>query len=213
MKNKLMPVFGILLLISVSMTVYAFERNGGEDAEYYGSEEQKRSQAEKEISVSQNSSPLDQGGKAGIQGIEAQEYCVFVCGEVRQEGVYYLNVGARVKDAIEKAGGFSEEADTCYWNLAETIHDAERIYVPSREETCKGMFSENGSYGPDGRLNLNLASASELMSLPGIGEKRANDIVAYRDKNGAFVSVEQLTEISGIKASLLNDIKDLIFVP
>lgn len=105
MKNKLMPVFGILLLISVSMTVYAFERNGGEDAEYYGSEEQKRSQAEKEISVSQNSSPLDQGGKAGIQGIEAQEYCVFVCGEVRQEGVYYLNVGARVKDAIEKAGG------------------------------------------------------------------------------------------------------------
>lgn len=75
------------------------------------------------------------------------------------------------------------------------------------------MFSENGSYGPDGRLNLNLASASELMSLPGIGEKRANDIVAYRDKNGAFVSVEQLTEISGIKASLLNDIKDLIFIP
>lgn len=158
-------------------------------------------------------------GEAGGNGddrVEAVELCVFVCGQVQKPGVYRLGSGARIVDAIDAAGGFTEAAAGEYWNLAEPVSDGEKIYVPDLTEAAAmpdgGDSSPAGAWSADGRLNINRATKEELMSLPGIGEKRAGDIVAYRKANGNFTCTEDIKKVSGIKDSIYREIKDVITV-
>ena len=96
-------------------------------------------------------------------------------------------------------------------NLAALLEDGIRIYVPSQEE---GMLSglESGEAVENDKININLASISELCELPGIGESRAREIVAFREKNGSFQQVDDLLKVSGIKENILEKIKDYIVV-
>ena len=131
---------------------------------------------------------------------------VYVCGAVQKEGVYELPVGSRLYEAIEMAEGFREDAATTEMNQAEVLADAMKIYVPTMEEVLKRQSTSSG------KVNLNQASKEELMTLPGVGESKANSILRYREEHGRFQSIEEIMEISGIKEGLFEQIKDLIQV-
>ena len=139
--------------------------------------------------------------------------CVYVCGAVAQEGVYELPDGSRLADALESAGGYAENAVHGYLNLAEPLVDGERIYFPYLDEEesldmASGDHSESGS----GLVNINTAGADELKTLSGIGDSRAADIIAYREANGSFGSIEDIMNVSGIGESIFNKIKPYITV-
>ena len=141
------------------------------------------------------------------------------------EGVYTLPTGSRVSDALEMAGGYSDDAFRGYINLASVLTDGERIYFPTINEVedtsnplTKELYYGNGV--PDGSsesggeelVNINTAGAEELKSLPGIGDSKARDIIAYRDEHGVFGSIEELKNVSGIGESTFNKLKPYITI-
>ena len=150
---------------------------------------------------------------------EPQEYeaaAVHVCGAVRNSGVYLLAAGSRTADAIEAAGGFSEDADEDYLNLASFVADGSKIYVPTVEESVsmpdpkassEGFFNSNSHL-----ININTADEKTLKTIAGIGDSRARDIINYRETHGEFKTVEDIMKVSGIKKKLFEKIKDLITV-
>ena len=143
---------------------------------------------------------------------------VYVCGEVNDPGVYHLTNKSRVCDAIESAGGMTDDAGRDFWNLASEVYDGQMIYVPTEEEVESGSVpkpdTENAdvSSGDSSKININTASKEELMTLTGIGESKADNIIKYRQENGSFSAVEDLTNVSGIGESIFNKIKDSITV-
>ena len=144
---------------------------------------------------------------------------VFVCGEVIKPDVYSLPANSIAKDALVKAGGFTQRADILSVNLAKKLEDGEKLYFPSRDEnkansTADDITSWNTqeSSSKDSNLvNINKATKEELMTLTGIGEKRALDIIDYRNTK-AFKNVEDIKNVPGIKEGTFNKIKDQITV-
>lgn len=171
-----------------------------------------------------------ESGSAAAQTAEAsgqpepQEIYVDVCGAVARPGVYALDPGSRVFQAIETAGGFLPEAAGTYINQAQTLSDGQQIYVPTKEEAQEmshtGQNNTAGSGSPsdspqgseDAKVNLNTADADALMTLSGIGEAKAEAILAYREEHGGFSSIEEIMNVSGIKESTFSKIKDKISV-
>lgn len=193
---------------------------------------------------------------------------VHVCGAVKKEGVYSLPAGSRIFDAVEAAGGFSDNADRSYLNLAMEVEDAWQIRIPSKEETealrrQKEVPEQDGSSGsaeagedlygkltgqdmpfivkgaatadgqetgrkagdtnveaasgknsaPEGsKININTASKEELMKIPGVGEKKAQRIIDYREQNGRFESIEDLMKVPGIKNASFQKMREYITV-
>ena len=164
----------------------------------------------------------------GLGGAEAEENAekqagtsmlmVHICGAVNKPGVYPLEVGSRLYQAIEAAGGFSEDAGEEYLNLAEELKDGEKIYVPTIKEaeaqslTKQESISVSTEEVNDGKVNINTASLEMLCTLPGIGEGKAERILAYREKNGSFECPEDIMKVEGIKEGLFQKIKDKIKV-
>lgn len=145
-------------------------------------------------------------------GIET-EFAVHVCGAVNCPGVYTLKEGAIKQDALLAAGGFAEGAAIDYVNLAEAAKSGEKIYFPYEEELESGIFTSGTE--PDsseGLININTADKDLLMMLPGIGEKRARDILDYREQHGDFSKIEDIKNVKGIKESIYDNIKDIICV-
>ena len=148
--------------------------------------------------------------------------CVFVCGAVNCEGVYELRENSRVIDAVAAAGGYSEDADTSYVNQAEYVFDTQRIQIPTveeatelREAAASGLVGTAGSgagSAEEGRIDLNTADKQELMTIPGIGESKADSILAYRQTHGRFGSTEEIMNVSGIGSGVYEKLKDRITV-
>ena len=139
---------------------------------------------------------------------QALELTVHVVGAVSYPGVYRLEEGDRVIDAIEEAGGPLPEADLEALNLAQTVHDGQKVMVPRQGE---GTASASGEgEGESARININHASEMELEELPGIGPTLAGRIVSYREKNGGFRSVEELKKVAGIGEKKFEELKDLV---
>ncbi len=152
-----------------------------------------------------------------LQSEETEPIYVYVCGAVNSPGVYQSQVGSRLFELIEMAGGFMPEADQSHLNLARTVSDGEQIVVLTQEEIAQGMTavpenSEARVGADDGLVNINTASVSELTGVSGIGESRARAIIDYREKNGTFSSVEEIKNVDGIKDGLFAKIKDYITV-
>ena len=158
-------------------------------------------------------------------GIEAAENVpestgvwVHICGRVISPGVYRLPVGSRVFQAVEAAGGFSEDAACDFLNLAGTVSDGMQIYVPGAEEVKEGNVPlQTGGEGSetskeDRRININTATKEELMTLKGIGESRAEDIIRFREDSGKFRKIEDIMKVPGIKEAGFRKIKDSIIV-
>lgn len=152
-------------------------------------------------------------------GVSSAIY-VYVCGAVQTPGVYELQDGMRVYEAVAAAGGFREDADTEWLNQAASVQDGQKLYVYTREETqalaADASQIADGDRGfqdaENGKVDLNTASKELLMTLPGIGEARAEAILAYRSEHGRFTSIEEIQNISGIKAALFEKIREKIMV-
>lgn len=152
----------------------------------------------------------DAGTASGSGDTSDAEICVYICGAVHEPGVYELPEGSRVHEALDMAGGMTEEAAAYALNLARIAVDGEQIYVPDAEE-IQGQSILSGS-GYEKKVNINTASMEELMTLTGIGEAKAESIIRYREENGGFQSIEDLMEIGGIKEGVFEKIKDDITI-
>lgn len=156
------------------------------------------------------------GGDSG-SGIESlkTEIVAYICGAVPNPGVYTLPEGSRVYELIGAAGGLLEDADERRLNQAEVLTDGQQITVYTREEAKNLPQTETGggsasSDAGGGKVNLNTADVSRLMTLSGIGETRAQAIIAYREQHGGFRAVEEIMEIEGIKEKLFEKIREQI---
>ena len=141
---------------------------------------------------------------------KAASIWVYVCGEVRDPGVYELPEGSRITDAVEAAGGMTGDASETYLNLAETLSDGQKIEVPSVE--MAEALEEAAAQDTSGLVNLNRATEAELMTLSGIGESKAKEIIRYRESRGGFQKPEDLMNIPGIKEGVFHKIRDQITV-
>ena len=140
---------------------------------------------------------------------------VDVKGAVKSPGIYDLPVGSRVHDAVQKAGGLTEEADSKSLNLAQKISDEALVYVPTKGEEVASQQAASGttpSTSKDKKVNLNKASLEELKQVKGLGGKRAQDIIDHREANGKFKSVDELKNVSGIGAKTIEKLKDYVTV-
>ena len=146
---------------------------------------------------------------------------VYLCGEVCNPGVYVLQAGSRLYQAVEEAGGLTANARAEAVNLARILVDSEQIYIPNISESIDQIENETqnvissaavSSALSDGLLNINQASESDLMQLPGIGQVKAAAIVTYRNSNGPFSSIEEIKNVPGIKEAAFEKIKGMITV-
>lgn len=144
---------------------------------------------------------------------------VHVCGAVLYPGVYYLEPGSIRQEALAAAGGFAEDAAVDYVNLAAQISAGEKLYIPyadevSGQEIPVSGLGENVSETTEasGKVNLNTAAKEELMTLPGIGESKADAIIQYREETGLFQDIEDIMLVPGIKEGTYNNIKEYIVV-
>lgn len=152
---------------------------------------------------------------------------VYLCGEVVNPGVYLLDAGSRLYQAVELAGGLTDQARAEAVNLARVLTDSEQIYIPNVSEAVSQTEGSqaNGLSGTasaetlvrnevvsDFPVNINQATVSDLMKLPGIGQVKAEAIVTYREANGSFSSIEEIKNVPGIKEAAFEKIKGLITV-
>ncbi len=140
---------------------------------------------------------------------------VDVKGAVKSPGIYDLPVGSRIHDAVQKAGGLTEEADSKSLNLAQKVSDEALVYVPTKGEEAASQQAASGttpSTSKEKKVNLNKASLEELKQVKGLGGKRAQDIIDHREANGKFKSVDELKKVSGIGAKTIEKLKDYVTV-
>lgn len=156
---------------------------------------------------------------------EIKIYYVHICGEVLSPGVYEMQEGDRVFQIVERAGGFTQSAAADCLNLAQELQDGMKLTVPSQDEVrergnqgneiTEYWYIQKDSVSPGGndkKVNLNTAGKEELMTLNGIGEAKADAIIRYREEFGGFQVIEDVMNISGIKESAFQKIKDKITV-
>lgn len=135
---------------------------------------------------------------------------VQVAGAVGTPGVYELQAGSRVYAAIDAAGGLLDTADDRDLNQAAIVEDGQKIYIYTVEEREALETEAPTQTANDGLININTATVAELTNLPGIGEAKASQIVAYRDANGAFSSIDDIKKVSGIGDGIFKQINSLI---
>ena len=156
-----------------------------------------------------------------VENSEKSGVYVYICGEVIKPGVYELSGDSRIYEAVDAAGGFTENAARESINLASKVSDGMQITIYNKEEAASlpaGGTSAGKNSGQDqmsgssSLVNLNTATKEELMTLKGIGESKAEDIIRYREKSGGFKKIEDIMKISGIKEAGFQKIKDSITV-
>lgn len=150
---------------------------------------------------------------------EDQLVTVDVKGAVKKPGVYQLQSNSRVHDALEKAGGLTDEADLKSVNQAQKLSDEAVVYVAKVGENAVDVTTSAPASATSGTgqaksalVNLNTATEADFQTISGIGQKRAQDIIAYREANGRFKSVDELKNVSGIGAKTLEKLKEYVTV-
>ena len=177
---------------------------------YFGNEKKNEPSYEPvgESTVCETSFPYTDEGTGNSSYDES--VVVYVTGAVLHPGVYEVGGNMRVSDAIEAAGGFKNNAAADYLNLAAQLSDGEKITVPTKKE-AKALNKDDDSDELH-LVNINTAAKEELMTLPGIGESKADAIIAYRQENGGYRNIEELMLISGIKEGVYSKISEYITV-
>ena len=137
---------------------------------------------------------------------EPEMITVHLVGAVQSPGIYHLPVGSRVYELLEAAGGASEDGDTTAVNLARPLFDGEQVIIYFIGEAAADI-----AYA-EGKVNINKASVQELVTLPSIGEVRAQRIVEHREKYGPFTDIREIMDVSGIGQGIFNQIEDFITV-
>lgn len=202
MKNfdkKLLIIF-IFLFIIICISIYFFTKD-----------DQIETVFQNEFYISPNSTE-NQNTTA--------EIIVHIDGEVVKPGIVCLPTEARITDAISAAGGLTELADTSKINLAYSLQDGQKVYIPSINDIQAETYIQNDAgdnvivqdSSSSSLININSATQSELDSLPGIGPSTASKIIDYRNKNGDFKNIEDLMNVSGIGEAKFNNIRDYICI-
>lgn len=161
----------------------------------------------------------EQTGEVGQTEENVSEVIVDIKGEVNKPGVYELKINDRIQTVIERAGGFTDDADEHHINLAQKVHDEMVIYVPKVgeiEEPLPSVQQVGGSEINDSASDLirvNSATEDELIKLQGIGPSKAQAIIDYRDEHGPFQQAEDLLDVSGIGEKTLENIREQLIVP
>ena len=141
----------------------------------------------------------------------AMPMLIHVAGAVENPGVYHLETGSRVQQAVDLAGGLLENANSDSVNLAGFLQDGQRVYIPLIGETTRSeTHIDPGAQGQ--LIDLNTADVADLITLPGIGEDRAKAIIAYRNQIGGFKTIDQIQDIEGIGPATFEKLKKLITV-
>ncbi|MHC6159611.1 ComEA family DNA-binding protein [Lactobacillus delbrueckii] len=159
-----------------------------------------------------------------------------ISGAVKHQGVYRLKNGARLEDLIEKAGGLTKDAQLQAINRSQLLKDQDKIYIPGKGDkmeaaqtanfaaasapasstsasaSASSVSSSTSGAASGDLINLNTATASDLQKLNGIGEKKAEQIIAYRQEKGSFKSIDELKEVSGIGDKTFAAIKDQLTI-
>lgn len=205
------PLTAVVVFAVLGLGLYFLSSNGKEDKNHLDrSQEQYLSSA-----------TLSAHSEQTKQTQAASTIMVDVKGAVKKQGVYSLPADSRVNELIEKAGGFSEKADRKSVNLAQKLQDEAVIYVASIGEDIsvvdnsqKAAVNQSSNSQPavQDKINLNTASLADLQTISGIGEKRAQDIIDYREANGGFQSIDDLKNISGIGEKTFEKLKDLVSI-
>lgn len=175
-----------------------------------GSEQESRLQDSGTEQPQSNEGEPQETKEAGETGEQKGFIRVYVCGAVANPGVVEIPAGSRAEDALRAAGGFGPEAARTAVNLADWVSDGQMLYFPTEGEAAESKSQEESA--EDGLVNINTADAAQLCTLPGIGESRAADIIAYRETNGEFQSCEEIMKVPGIKTGAYEKIKDKIKV-
>ena len=173
----------------------------------------KETSLQAEVAAVSKDSSTEKEEKA--ESVEQDLITVDVKGAVKSPGIYDLPVGSRVNDAVQKAGGLTEQADSKSLNLAQKVSDEALVYVPTKGEEVASQQAGSGapsSTSKDKKVNLNKASLEELKQVKGLGGKRAQDIIDHRETNGKFKSVDELKKVSGIGAKTIEKLKDYVTV-
>ncbi len=179
----------VVVIIATTVGIYMYKQTQENTVSYYGNEEQSE-----ETHISQ--------------------ITVHITGAINNPGVIILEEGARIVDALEAAGGETEEADVNRLNLAYVLEDGEKLYIPSKNEEEQEYITQGKDNMSEGqsKININSAQIEELITLPGVGEATANKIIEYRKENGKFQKIEDLKNVPGIGDSKFENIKMLIKV-
>ncbi|NMH74999.1 ComEA family DNA-binding protein [Bacillus sp. RO2] len=172
-----------------------------------------------EVPVEENESiSLEEENEMEEVEIANQEILIDMKGQVMEPGVYRMKIGDRIIDAVEKAGGFMEGADTNEVNLAALLVDEMVIIVPKEGEVIKEVIqhpvtNESGEPGTSGGLvNINTATEEELTSLTGIGPSKAKAIIDHRTDNGLFKNIEDIMQVTGIGQKSFEKLRNEITV-
>ena len=193
--KKIIIIIGVIILIIISIYVlkkideYNYEENNYE--EYFAEEENIIKEEAKKVIV------------------------VHIIGEINKPGIVELEEGARVIDAIKKAGGTTEKADLAQINLAYILKDGQKIYIPNTADHDKKIEYNTANIEnniKEEKININTADEDELQRLPGVGASTAAKIIKYREENGSFRRIEDIQNVKGIGEAKYNDLKEQIEV-
>ncbi len=200
-RKQLAKVIAIILFIAITFVVYYVKKDESRDSWSLVAENDGNTASdEHEI----------QGGEAALHII------VDIDGEVLKPSVYILPLDSRIYEAVEAAGGLTDDADTRHINLAAPLEDGTKLYIPSKkqdeEKVESRYFIESSTQSSSDLINLNKADSSLLQQLPRIGPSTAEKILCYRNEYGGFKTKEELMNVSGIGQKTYESLKNLITV-
>ncbi len=231
--------------ILIIAALFVFAARGGEDAAVQeasgvaaASETAKGAYDSGDAAAGTDADGLN-GSEAGLNGQDASQgnltgsVFVDIGGAVVEPRLAELPSGSRVEDAINAAGGLTEDADMTLINRAELLTDGEKIYIPTHEETAEGIGNDgsaagqssaptggsdggkagnggNGSISGEQKININTADSTQLQTLSGIGPVTAQKIIDYRENHGRFDSIEDIKNVSGIGEKTFEKLKNSI---
>lgn len=156
--------------------------------------------------------PLKKTVEKDSQSNKTTILAVDVQGAVKNSGVYRVKTGAIVQEVLKMAGGLQGNADIKQINQAQRVTDQMQIYVPYRGETATTPTADKGSGSKGKMVNINTAKVDDFKDVTGIGPKKAAKIIAFREKNGNFKNLHDLTKVSGIGEKSLDNLKDQLTV-
>lgn len=224
--NKKSLFIGVIFVLALILFLHSNQRNENNDF----------NNADNQPKVVKSDLPDTQKAKTTLKKAavsKPQEVTCDIAGAVKNEGVYTLKQGARLNELIEVAGGLAHNAQLKNVNRALILRDQDKIHIPYRGEKIKsdqvvssvgsnttystseqpsGNDNSIGEHSNSSKININTANIQELQKLNGIGQKKAELIVAYRQENGQFKKIEDLKQISGIGDKTFEALKDQLAV-
>lgn len=202
-KKTIRIIFGVVLFLVFGSMYVLYNHSSGDEVivtEDFSDGE-----------LSQRSGKAESTVAASSQSAHTAIY-VHICGEIKKPGVYTFEKEPRVIDVVEKAGGFTKKAKQDCVNMAQLVADGTQLFIAGKEKVSQQREQEAKEESDSGKVNINTASKEELMTLSGIGESKAAQILTYRENIGRFAKIEDIKNISGIKDGVFSKIKDYITV-